>query len=67
MRKAIKDSKWYWYISLLWLYFLPTMSKWTLEEKDGLESGWRLFLIEILMFPTIITGFLIVFYIRSLI
>ena len=54
MRKAILDSKWYWYLPLIWIYCIPQMSRWTLSGQDELERGWRMILTEFLMFPSVL-------------
>lgn len=34
MLKEIKNSKWYWFIPLLSMFFLHEISVWVLEAKD---------------------------------
>lgn len=41
MKKALKDSKWWFFIPLVSLIFLHTMSKWTFQAENSNDCGWR--------------------------
>jgi hypothetical protein len=53
MKKAFKDSKWYWYIPILWFYFLPQISRWMLNGENLNERAFRLVVTEILILPNV--------------
>jgi hypothetical protein len=57
-----KDSKWYWWLPIIWIYYIPTMSRWALSAETKLERQWRMVLTLYLMFPSI----LIIIYIISI-
>lgn len=66
MRKAIKESRWFWYIPVIWLFCIPEMSKWALSAEQEIDRGWRIILIDFLMFPTIIALLILIILIFKL-
>lgn len=67
MIKAIKDSKWYWWIPVVYFIFLLDICKWTLEPDLIQERANRSLLSEILMLPSFITTIIIIWIIKVLI
>lgn len=61
MLKAIKDSKWYWWIPIIWLFCIHKMSKWIFEPDSYVERTYRGLLVELLMFPTLFIILLVIF------
>ena len=64
MKKAILDSKWYWYVSLVWVFYIHQMSKWCFEPESYSERVSRSILTDMLMFPTIIFTLAIIIYFK---
>lgn len=60
MRKAIKDSKWYWWIPLVYFIFLFKISKWTFEPDSIQERADRGTLCDFLMLPSLIIIIIII-------
>ena len=45
MIKAIRQSKWWWYIPIFSLVFIKEMGKWTFEAETNIESNYRSVLV----------------------
>jgi hypothetical protein len=41
MKKALLASKWWFYIPIISLFFIPKMSKWVFSGKTSNDMGWR--------------------------
>jgi hypothetical protein len=51
MKKAIKDSKWWFYIPIISMLFMSKITCWIFDGKTTLERQWRSILI---LYSTII-------------
>lgn len=49
MRKALSQSKWWWYIPMLSLFFIEEQSVWVMEATDDRESYFRDMLVTLLL------------------
>lgn len=47
MIKAFLDSKWYWYIPIISMYFLSQMSRWGFEPETVEERNYRSIIIDL--------------------
>lgn len=54
MKKAIKDSKWYWWIPIVYVFYMFEMSVWVFDDSKSIkERQYRQLLTQLLMFPSI--------------
>ena len=63
MWKLLKQTKWYWYLPIISLFFIHKMSIWVFEGEDAIERGWRDIIILFLIIPnSFYVLFLILFF-----
>ena len=63
MKKALRDSKWYWYVPFIFLFCLGNITNWIFNPRTRSERHHRYTLSISLVFPTIIISFFILKYI----
>ena len=64
MKKAFLDSKWWFYIPIISLFFIPKMSNWVFDGKTTLECQWRDIIITFSLFIHTITCIGILMYFK---
>jgi hypothetical protein len=47
----MKTSKWYWYIPLISIFFLPEVAIWIVEAEDASERTDRNNIVQYILFP----------------
>lgn len=50
MKKAILESKWWFYIPIISIFFLKKMVDWVFEAKTTVEISWRHVIISYTLF-----------------
>jgi hypothetical protein len=49
MKKALLQSKWWWYIPIFSLFFIEQQSAWVLEAEDEKHNYFRNILVTLLL------------------
>lgn len=62
MKKAIKDSKWYWWIPIVYVFYIGEIIDWTFESDDVEERNNRHNLATLLIYPNIFVTIGIILY-----
>lgn len=60
MIKAIRQSKWWFYIPLISLIFIHKMGKWTFKADTNLDCGYRSILVTYTMILIHVPAILII-------
>ena len=66
MIKAISQSKWYWYIPIVSIFFLKQMSSWIFAEKDESLRGWKLIVVDMTIPLHVISIIFLLLYFHAL-
>ena len=54
MKKAFLESKWWFYIPVVSMFFIPKMSRWVLDAKTTNDMQWRDIIIMYSLFIHVI-------------
>lgn len=65
MKKALLASKWWFYIPIASLFFIPEMSKWVLSGETSNDIGWRDIIIGFLMIFQAFFVVVIIIYLQN--
>lgn len=66
MKKALLDSKWWFYIPIISIFFLKKMVDWVFEGKSSIEMSWRHVVITYTIFLHTIPLMYLIMYIFKL-
>lgn len=64
--QAARQSRWYWWLPVVWIFCIPQMSRWTFDSNEYLVRAWRSNLVILLMFPTLAAITFLYAWIQSL-
>jgi len=56
---ALKQTKWWWHLPFVFLFILPTISRWIMEPEKAEERMPRLIVSEYMIPPTILYIFIL--------
>ena len=66
MKKAFKQSKWWFYLPLISLVFLHKMSEWVFKGETSEDCGWRSIVIDLTIPLHLFATFFLLFYFELL-